>query len=198
MCAMRRIAGLAVVFLAGLLVVLSGGGRAAATTMPNGDLNNDGATNPIDAALILQHTAGLLPPTDEGDVSLDGQTTSVDATLVLQYSAGLLPAQLRASGLKIIDLGIGSGQEVAPDDTISVYYWGWLEDGTLIESANATPVTFRLRDLIEGWRQGVPGMRVGGTRRLIIPPELAYGEQGSGDVPPNATLIFDIQLLSIP
>ena len=101
------------------------------------------------------------------------------------------------------DLVIGSGATAVATSTVTVSYSGWLYDtsktdgkGTLFDSsANST---FALSQVIAGWRQGVPGMRVGGTRRLIVPPELAYGSAGSAPkIPPNATLIFDIGLLGV-
>jgi len=101
------------------------------------------------------------------------------------------------------DLVIGSGATAVATSTVTVSYSGWLYDtsktdgkGTLFDSsANST---FALSQVIAGWRQGVPGMRVGGTRRLIVPPELAYGSAGSPPrIPPNATLIFDIGLLGV-
>lgn len=82
-----------------------------------------------------------------------------------------------------------------------MHYVGRLQNGTVFDSSRATnqPFTFRLGAgaVIAGWDRGVPGMRIGGTRRLTIPPSLAYGSQGSGPIPPNATLTFDIELLGI-
>jgi len=101
------------------------------------------------------------------------------------------------------DLVVGTGATAVATSTVTVSYSGWLYDtsktdgkGTLFDSsANST---FALSQVIAGWRQGVPGMRVGGTRRLIVPPELAYGSAGSPPrIPPNATLIFDIGLLGV-
>jgi FKBP-type peptidyl-prolyl cis-trans isomerase len=101
------------------------------------------------------------------------------------------------------DLVIGTGATAAATSTVTVSYSGWLYDtsktdgkGTLFDTS--TNSTFPLSGVIAGWRQGVPGMRVGGTRRLIVPPELAYGSAGSAPrIPPNATLIFDIGLLGV-
>ena len=101
------------------------------------------------------------------------------------------------------DLVVGTGATAVATSTVTVSYSGWLYDtsktdgkGTSFDSsANST---FALSQVIAGWRQGVPGMRVGGTRRLIVPPELAYGSAGSPPrIPPNATLIFDIGLLGV-
>ena len=107
------------------------------------------------------------------------------------------------SGLRYQDLKSGSG-EVATGrgQTVIVHYTGWLEDETRFDSSRDRnePFSFPMECgyVIPGWDEGVKGMRVGGIRRLVIPPELAYGAQGAGGViPPNATLIFEIELLEI-
>jgi FKBP-type peptidyl-prolyl cis-trans isomerase len=104
------------------------------------------------------------------------------------------------SGLQITDIEVGSGEEVEAGDTITVHYTGWLDDGTVFDSSveRGQPATFPLSGLIPGWQEGIPGMKEGGKRRLVIPPELAYGESGSPPaVPPNAELTFEIEVLSI-
>jgi len=102
------------------------------------------------------------------------------------------------SGLQIIDIEVGGGEEAVAGGTVTVHYTLWLEDGTQIESSvGGEPVTFELAGLIAAWQEGIPGMTEGGKRRLIVPPELGYGEAGQGAVPPNATLIFDIELLGV-
>lgn len=100
------------------------------------------------------------------------------------------------------DILVGTGAEAKRGDTISVHYVGTLADGTKFDSSRdrEQPFTFILGagQVIEGWDLGVAGMKVGGTRKLTIPPELGYGARGAGDViPPNATLIFEVELLSI-
>ena len=106
------------------------------------------------------------------------------------------------------DLVVGTGAEAAAGRLISVNYTGWLYDPAQAQnkgrqfdtSAGRGPFSFQLGAgrVIRGWDQGVPGMRVGGQRRLTIPPELAYGSAGAPpDIPPNATLVFDIELLSV-
>jgi FKBP-type peptidyl-prolyl cis-trans isomerase FkpA len=106
------------------------------------------------------------------------------------------------SGLVIEDLEVGEGAEARAGDLVSVHYTGTLTNGQRFDSSldRGTPFTFTLGrgQVIQGWDEGVAGMKVGGKRKLIIPSELAYGESGAGGViPPNATLIFEIELLEI-
>jgi len=103
--------------------------------------------------------------------------------------------------LQIIDITIGTGDEVAEGATITAHYTGALcKDGTIFQSSHDTgePVTFGLDKVIKGWTQGVPGMKVGGVRRLIIPSILAYGSvRAASNIPPNSDLVFDIELIDI-
>ncbi|MEW8508757.1 MAG: FKBP-type peptidyl-prolyl cis-trans isomerase [Candidatus Thiodiazotropha sp.] len=106
------------------------------------------------------------------------------------------------SGLKFEDMSVGSGDVAAPGDRVSVHYTGWLLEGEKFDSSldRNQPFDFTLGKgmVIAGWDEGVAGMKVGGKRRLTIPPQLGYGAQGAGGViPPNATLVFDVELLSI-
>lgn len=105
-------------------------------------------------------------------------------------------------GLVIKDTVVGTGAVAAAGDSVTVNYTGKLDDGTVFDSSlkpGRTPFNFTIGgNVIQGWNEGVPGMKVGGTRELTIPPALGYGAQGAGTViPPNATLHFTITLLSI-
>jgi FKBP-type peptidyl-prolyl cis-trans isomerase len=104
--------------------------------------------------------------------------------------------------LQTEDLVVGSGTAANTGDQVTVHYTGWLQDGTKFDSSldSGQPYTFTLGagGVIPGWEQGIPGMKVGGKRRLTIPPDLAYGAQGYPPViPPNATLIFEVELLDV-
>ena len=116
--------------------------------------------------------------------------------------AGGNPEVTTASGLKYVDLIVGTGREAAAGDLVSVHYTGWLTNGTKFDSSvdRREPFSFPLGGgkVIRGWDEGVAGMKVGGKRKLTIPPQLGYGSRGAGGViPPNATLVFDVELLEI-
>jgi FKBP-type peptidyl-prolyl cis-trans isomerase FkpA len=107
------------------------------------------------------------------------------------------------SGLYIQDLQEGAGEALEAGQTALVQYTGWLPDGTLFDSSRQPgrqpfDVVVGRGEVIEGWDQGLPGMRVGGRRLLVIPPTLGYGAEGAGGViPPNATLVFDVELVEV-
>jgi len=112
------------------------------------------------------------------------------------------PTEPTDSGeVTIDDLVVGTGATAVAGDNLTVNYTGWLADGTKFDSSYDRGQTYSFRlgagQVIRGWDMGVPGMKVGGKRRLIIPPSLAYGSSGNGPIPPNATLKFEVELVSI-
>jgi FKBP-type peptidyl-prolyl cis-trans isomerase FkpA len=116
------------------------------------------------------------------------------------FNQGRIMATTTASGLIIEELVVGNGAEAAAGQTVTVHYTGWLTNGTKFDSSKDRddPFVFPLGagHVIRGWDEGVQGMKVGGTRKLTIPASLGYGARGAGGViPPNATLVFEVELL---
>jgi FKBP-type peptidyl-prolyl cis-trans isomerase len=110
------------------------------------------------------------------------------------------PGTKLPDGLEYWDIKVGTGAEAKPHQTVTVHYTGWLTNGKKFDSSvdRGQPISFSLDQVIKGWGEGVPGMKIGGKRQLKIPSDLAYGPQGHPPViPPNSTLIFDIELLGL-
>lgn len=134
-------------------------------------------------------------------VTLAGCSSS-RKTLLYEAPDGTMlePMNFKGLAMTIEDLKIGTGDEAKRKSIVTVHYHGTLaEDGKVFDSTRGgEPAEFPLNRLIPGWQVGVPGMRVGGIRRLMIPPQMAYGAEGAGDViPPNATLVFTIELVGV-
>jgi hypothetical protein len=101
-------------------------------------------------------------------------------------------------GLKVRDLKEGTGPEVPPGATIRANYTGWLADGRQFDSSRGNPIEFSLKGVVQGWARGIPGMKVGGIRKLVIPAALGYGARGHPpDIPGGATLIFEVEPVAI-
>jgi FKBP-type peptidyl-prolyl cis-trans isomerase len=105
------------------------------------------------------------------------------------------------SGLQYVDLQVGEGKTAKAGDTVVVHYVGTLADGKKFDSSRDRNQSFSFHlgagQVIKGWDEGVAGMKEGGKRKLIIPPELGYGARGGGPIPPNAELHFDVELLKV-
>ncbi|MBI2189857.1 MAG: FKBP-type peptidyl-prolyl cis-trans isomerase [Acidobacteria bacterium] len=124
-----------------------------------------------------------------------------------QTARGTRHSAASANRTAATDLRVGTGVEAVAGRTLTVHYTGWLYAPTQPDqkgqqfdsSAGRAPFSFVLGAgrVIQGWERGVPGMRVGGLRRLVIPPELGYGAQGAPGIPPNSTLVFDVELLDV-
>lgn len=156
-------------------------------------------------ALLALLALGCSPAEKEGTVSPPSTpaSSSTASSSTAKPSAPVPPGDVSLpSGLKYRDLVVGDGTLAEYGKQVAVHYTGWLTDGTKFDSSldRGTPLTFNLGNdsIIEGWHQGVKGMRVGGKRKLTIPPDLAYGPGGMPPViPANSTLIFDIELLAV-
>lgn len=107
----------------------------------------------------------------------------------------------QSAKVKVEDITVGTGQEVTSGDTVVMNYKGMLKDGTQFDSSydRGEPFTTKIGtgQVIQGWDLGIPGMKVGGKRKLTIPPELGYGSASIGSIPANSTLIFEVELLEI-
>jgi|GEM_PF-45444 len=137
-----------------------------------------------------------IPP--NSDMLFQVQLMEVRNPPVQTSVAGMEP-QTTKSGVKYWDLEVGNGPAVLPRADVKIRYTAWLEDGTMFDTTEMIrqPRSFSLARgvVIAGWREGIPGMRVGGKRRLEVPPGLGYGEAGAGPIPPHATLTFEVEVI---
>lgn len=132
---------------------------------------------------------------DDTDNVNDNDSGCPEGIPPLPAGVPLIPT---SSGVQIAELATGEGELLEEGDTIVVNYTGWLDDGTAFDCGEGVELLWDHDSLIDGWIDGMTGMRVGGSRRLVIPPELAYGSVGSPpSIPPDATLTFDVDVLEI-
>ena len=122
-------------------------------------------------------------------------------TFAATLNVDLSKSTKSATGLYTRDLTVGTGAVATTTSNVSVYYAGYLANGQLFDSRTSPSSPFAVQlgpnaNIIKGWNEGVVGMKVGGVRQLIIPPELAYGANGSGPIPPNAVLVFTVELVA--
>lgn len=138
-------------------------------------------------------------PAETGDAAVAGPPDAV--TYAPDLSVDLATMERSSNGLYYRDVETGSGETATAGQRVTAHYTGWLPDGTEFDSSRGgAPFQFQLGagEVIRGWDEGVQGMRVGGTRQLVIPSELAYGPTGAGGViPPGATLVFEIELVDV-
>jgi len=141
-------------------------------------------------------------PTSDTTQSMTTAKATTGAATSNDAAASAAKEVTMPNGLKYVDMKVGDGQLAETGMTAQVHYTGWLTDGTKFDSSvdRGQPFSFKLGagQVIRGWDEGVKGMRVGGKRKLTIPPDLGYGAAGAGGViPPNATLVFDVELLGL-
>lgn len=134
-------------------------------------------------------------------MELNCYLASMDTTFAPSLGVDLSTMAVTSSGLHMRDDVVGTGAEAMPGQQVSVHYTGWLPDGTKFDSSvdRGKPFVFPLGGgrVIAGWDEGLQGMKVGGTRTLVIPPALGYGPRTIGPIPPNSTLVFRVELLGV-
>jgi hypothetical protein len=138
------------------------------------------------------------PEQPEQDVASSCGQTELDPVAPRPIPTAVT-APVPVTELETVDIAVGDGEEVQPGACVSALYYGTLAStGEKFDGNYETgqPIEFPLDGVIAGWTEGIPGMRVGGVRKLVIPAELGYGAQGSGAIPPNSDLVFEVQILS--
>ena len=148
------------------------------------------------AALVLVACAGGGNSSPEAPAPYDPERVAFAPELGVDLAA----MERTAAGLYVQDLTEGDGFTAKRTSLVTLHYVGYLPDGTIFDtSSGGEPLQFRLgaNEVIRGWNQGIPGMKRGGIRRLVVRPSLAYRSQSRGRIPPNSTLIFDVQLLDV-
>lgn len=151
---------------------------------------------------LRTESAGIInePPTVTEQTPEDADTCGADMSPVEPRAIPTITtAQTPVAELEIIDVEVGTGAEVQPGDCVGALYYGTLATtGEKFDGNYETgqPIEFSLDGVIPGWTQGIPGMKVGGVRRLVIPAELAYGAQANGAIPANSDLVFEVQIVS--
>lgn len=126
------------------------------------------------------------------------EQAAIDDKIIRDYiAANSLDAEATASGLYVVIDNEGAGFNPSQNSTVSVYYKGYFTDGKVFDETGSEPITFSLQQVIEGWQEGIPYFKPGGSGILLIPSALGYGSEKVGDIPPNSVLIFDIELVTV-
>lgn len=165
-------------------------GGAAAPTRPR---RRTGTALLLVAAFALPSCAGAPP-------APSGPSEPEEISFAPELGVDLGTMERTGSGLYFRDIREGEGFTASRNSLVTLRYVGYLPDGTIFDTTgDGEPFQFRLggSEVIRGWNQGIPGMKRGGLRRLVLRPSLAYGARGRGVIPPNATLVFDVQLLDV-
>lgn len=166
-------------------------------------LYNRTSTSSDSVASIFPKSILPTPTPSVGDFAMQDVQNIVGASSSPQPTATEYPVQALEGGVKIQDTTMGTGDEARSGMAVAVHYTGRLTDGKMFDSSieRGKPFEFILGNgmVIKGWDVGIVGMKVGGKRSLFIPPSMAYGEQGAGGgaIPPNAALLFDVELLAV-
>jgi FKBP-type peptidyl-prolyl cis-trans isomerase len=149
-------------------------------------------------ALALVSLAAVFGCT--GTDSTGSLATVEETTFAPSLGVDIPNSRRTTNGEYIRDISVGTGPEVVAGQLLTVRYTLWLSNGTAIESnvsaASGYPFHLGQHDVITGWDEGIPGMRVGGKRQLVIPPSLAYGANSQGSIPGNSVLVFNVQIES--
>jgi FKBP-type peptidyl-prolyl cis-trans isomerase FkpA len=163
--------------------------------------NKDKKTEQANIESQLQETlqSQQADQTDQSQQSQANQSQKKEGALEGTKLANFSPID-NVDSLQVQDIVVGTGKEATASSTITAHYTGAIaKDGTIFQSSkdSGQPFTSALSGLIQGWQEGIPGMKEGGTRRLIIPAEKAYGNQATGNIPANSNLVFDIELITV-
>lgn len=177
-------------------IVLTGGAIAFGYYLSQANVENDDASSETSQVSDLSSSNG-------SSLRVLGSDDEPTNNLPQPDEFSIYEEYVTAEAAMYQDITEGNGREIAAGDNVAVLYQGWLTNGQLFdqtrtnEAGQLEPFVFQLGagQVISGWEQGIAGMKIGGKRRLIIPPSVGYGESGQGSIPPNSVLVFDVEVL---